>query len=57
MTTVSVRHINQSQPALLKRLWISPDNWLTLGKNFRKLFHGAVGRGDTTHRLLSLSRR
>jgi hypothetical protein len=32
------------QPILLTRLNISPDNWLTLTKGFRKLFHGANGR-------------
>jgi REP element-mobilizing transposase RayT len=39
-------HIVENQPALLNRLNISPDNWLTLSKDFRKLFHGAVGHGD-----------
>jgi hypothetical protein len=28
------------------RLNISPDNWLTLSKGFRKLFHGAVDNSD-----------
>ncbi len=37
-------HIEDSQPALLNRLNISPENWLTLTKDFRKLFHGAVGQ-------------
>jgi REP element-mobilizing transposase RayT len=37
-------HIEDSQPALLNRLNISPENWLTLTKGFRKLFHGAVGQ-------------
>jgi hypothetical protein len=41
-----VGHIEDNQPALLNRLNISPDNWLTLSKDFRKLFHGAVGHGD-----------
>ncbi|KGJ94792.1 hypothetical protein GAB14E_2026 [Colwellia psychrerythraea] len=36
-------HIEAEQPALLMRLNISPNNWLTLSKGFRKLFHGAVG--------------
>ncbi|MCP4984938.1 MAG: transposase, partial [Colwellia sp.] len=31
---------------LLSRLNISPDNWLTLTKDFRRLFHGAVGHGE-----------
>ncbi len=39
-------HIEESQPALLNRLNINPENWLTLAKGFRKLFHGAVGHGD-----------
>ena len=39
-------HIEANQPALLDRLNISPENWLTLRKDFRKLFHGAVGHGD-----------
>ena len=39
-------HIEQSQPALLARLNINPENWLTLSKDFRKLFHGAVGHSD-----------
>jgi REP element-mobilizing transposase RayT len=37
-------HIEDSQPALLNRLNISSENWLTLTKDFRKLFHGAVGQ-------------
>ncbi len=41
-------HIEQSQPDLLSRLTISPDNWLRLrlSKYFRRLFHGAVGHGE-----------
>ena len=39
-------HIAQNQPVLLQRLRISPENWLTLSKGFRKLFHGAVGHSD-----------
>ncbi len=39
-------YIEENQPALLTRLNISPENWLTLSKGFRKLFHGAVGHGD-----------
>jgi REP element-mobilizing transposase RayT len=39
-------HIEQSQPALLTRLNITPENWLTLSKDFRKLFHSAVGHSD-----------
>ncbi|MFT6919922.1 MAG: hypothetical protein ACJA2G_002565 [Cognaticolwellia sp.] len=39
-------YIEAQQPALLMRLNISPDNWLTLSKDFRKLFHGAIGHSD-----------
>jgi REP element-mobilizing transposase RayT len=39
-----VGYIEAKQPILLTRLSISPDNWLTLTKGFRKLFHGAIGR-------------
>ncbi len=39
-------YIEHNQPALLNRLNISPENWLTLAKDFRKLLHGAVGHGD-----------
>jgi REP element-mobilizing transposase RayT len=39
-------YIEESQPVLLARLNISPANWLTLSKDFRKLFHGAVGHSD-----------
>jgi hypothetical protein len=39
-----VGYIEAKQPILLTRLNISPDNWLTLSKGFRKLFHGAIGR-------------
>jgi hypothetical protein len=39
-------YIEENQPALLTRLSISPENWLTLTKDFRKLFHGAVGHSD-----------
>ena len=39
-------YIEAIQPALLNRLNISPDNWLTLTKDFRKLFRGAVGHSD-----------
>ncbi len=38
--------IEQNQPALLTRLNINPENWLTLSKGFRKVFHGAVGHSD-----------
>lgn len=41
-----VGYIEAQQPALLMRLNIRPDNWLTLSKGFRKLFHGAIGHGD-----------
>lgn len=39
-------HIEANQPVLLARLNINPKNWLTLSKDFRKLFHGAVGHSD-----------
>ncbi|NQZ28755.1 MAG: transposase, partial [Colwellia sp.] len=39
-------YIEENQPTLLTRLNISPENWLTLSKGFRKLFHGAVGHSD-----------
>ena len=39
-------HIEENQSMLLTRLNISPENWLTLSKDFRKLFHGAVGHSD-----------
>ncbi len=39
-------HIEENQPVLLTRLNINPENWLTLTKDFRKLFHGAVGHSD-----------
>jgi REP element-mobilizing transposase RayT len=39
-------HIEKNQPVLLSRLNITPENWLTLTKDFRKLFHGAVGGSD-----------
>jgi len=39
-------YIEESQSALLTRLNIKPENWLTLSKDFRKLFHGAVGHSD-----------
>ena len=38
--------IEKNQPILLSRLNINPKNWLTLTKDFRKLFHGAVGHSD-----------
>jgi len=41
-----VGYIKENQLALLTRLNINPENWLTLSKEFRKLFHGAVGHGD-----------
>ena len=39
-------YIEAEQSALLMRLNISPKNWLTLSKGFRKLFHGAIGHSD-----------
>ena len=41
-----VGYIEAEQPALLMRLNISPENWLTLSKGFRNLFHGAIGHSD-----------
>jgi hypothetical protein len=41
-----VGHIEENQPVLLRRLNITPENWLTINKDFRKLFHGAVGHSD-----------
>ena len=41
-----VGYIEGNQLALLNRLNINPENWLTLTKDFRKLFHGAVGHSD-----------
>ncbi|MBL4764771.1 MAG: transposase [Colwellia sp.] len=39
-------YIEQSQPAILTRLNISAENWLTLTTQFSKRFHGAVGHAD-----------
>lgn len=39
-------YIDNAQPALLARLNIAPDNWLTLTQEFRRLFHGAVGHSE-----------
>jgi REP element-mobilizing transposase RayT len=39
-------YIEANQQVLLMRLNINPENWLTLCKDFRKLFHGAVGHSD-----------
>ena len=39
-------YIEEKQPVLLSRLNINPENWLTLTKDFRTLFHGAVGHSD-----------
>jgi REP element-mobilizing transposase RayT len=36
-------HIEHNQPAILTRLNINPENWLTLTTQFRQCFHGAVG--------------
>ncbi|ASP49747.1 transposase [Cognaticolwellia beringensis] len=36
-------YITHKHPELLQRLNIGSENWLTLTKDFRKLFHGAVG--------------
>ncbi|MEW6995204.1 transposase [Colwelliaceae bacterium MEBiC 14330] len=39
-------HIQANQATLLTRLNIAPENWLTLSKDFRRIFHGALGHGD-----------
>ena len=39
-------YIEENQPILLTRLNINAENWLILSKDFRKLFHGAVGHSD-----------
>ena len=39
-------YIEENQPVMLTRLNINPENWLTLSKGFRALFHGAVGHSD-----------
>ena len=39
-------YIEEKQSPLLMRLNISPENWITLSKGFRKLFHGPIGRSD-----------
>jgi REP element-mobilizing transposase RayT len=38
-----VGHIGNNLPNILTRLNIEPDNWLTMTKQFTKVFHGAVG--------------
>ncbi|ALQ54762.1 transposase [Pseudoalteromonas issachenkonii] len=37
-------HIDNTQLPLLERLNISPENWLKLTTQFKRVFHGAVGR-------------
>ena len=39
-------HINQNQLPILQRLNINEENWLSLTKDFRRLFHGAVGNKE-----------
>lgn len=39
-------YIKNTQPDILNRLNISPENWLTLTQSFRALFHGAIGHSD-----------
>jgi hypothetical protein len=39
-------YIEQNQPEILIRLNINTENWLTLTKEFRTLFHGAIGHDD-----------
>ena len=36
-------HISENLPNILMRLNINEDNWLTITKQFTKVFHGAVG--------------
>ena len=36
-------YITESPPSLLIRLNICPENWLTITKQFRTVFHGALG--------------
>jgi REP element-mobilizing transposase RayT len=40
-------YIEECSPDILQRLNIEPDNWITLTKNFGRVFHGAVGHEDT----------
>ena len=37
-------HIDNTQLPLLERLNISPENWLKLTTQFKRVFHGSVGR-------------
>ncbi|WP_448570043.1 transposase [Thalassotalea ganghwensis] len=39
-------YINEQQPAILVRLAICPENWLTLTTTFTKVFSGAAGKRD-----------
>jgi hypothetical protein len=39
-------YIEAQVPALLQRLGICPENWLTLTTKFRQVFHGAVGHKE-----------
>jgi hypothetical protein len=39
-------YIETKQPALLTRLNISPENWLTLSKGFERFFHEPIGDID-----------
>ena len=39
-------YINQNQLPILQRLNINEENWLSLTKDFRRLFHGAVGNEE-----------
>jgi len=40
-------YIENNQPKILARLNISAKNWLTLTKQFRQCFHGAVGHAQS----------
>jgi hypothetical protein len=39
-------YIEAQVPALLQRLGICPENWLTLTTKFRQVFHGAIGHEE-----------
>jgi REP element-mobilizing transposase RayT len=39
-------YIEQEMPNILIRLNISPENWLTITKKFKDVFHGAIGHED-----------
>jgi hypothetical protein len=43
-------YIEAHVPALIQRLGICPENWLTLTSEFRKVFHGAIGHEEALQR-------